>query len=415
MITKERYIICFSMLIYFILMWFCFNLVTAEFINVPGYDGLSLSGSDYLVSAILVFVFSFFIPSCYDRASNFVVWVVFYFHIVPFVLFFRAATELSFLFFLSFSIVVLLLYALLSRLINYVPVLGGFNLSFRTVSFLLIFAIFSSFSVFYNDFGFNLSPPSFFDVYEVREFYIENVSMLGGYSAILNGFMFSPLSVLLSLFFYIKGRYFLSILFFFIAFILSYQVYSSAGFKSVALMFMVVLAFAVLMRLFWKNGFGSLVSVILVFILFVGFFLSLAFSFDDLLLHWARRTLIVPGVNASYFIEYEYLYSFEAGASAPNVISKFYYNTDGSANSGLIGDGVFKYGIYFFWINILVFFIFLSSIEFFLGKNSRLLAAVFFPSAYALANSTIASVLLTYGLAPMILFAYLFKRFFKNV
>lgn len=414
-ISRERCVVTLLIIGYLFLIGLGFEGIGNQFSSVEGYNYRGLSFTSSLLGGCILLFTSFFLPLSRTKVSTFVVWIVFYFHIIPTVLLFDAVIDVGVLRHIFYVFFVSISFSLVGVGLRVkIPSISFLKVSDNIVFFISLIACAFPIFILYRDFGFKFSAPSIYDVYGVRSEYKSSASGLVGYFSILIGYFFSPMLIFLGIILFRKSKFFLSMIFIGLAFFMSYQVFAITGFKSVAFMLVVVIAYAAVLMKYKRASHGLLVSSLFLGLIVFAFALSSLLGFDDLLFHWVRRALISPGVNSLYFYEYELLNGFGEGVSAPNVISKSYYGTDGSANTGIIGDGVFKYGALFFWINCLVFLFYMKALDFFVGKNNKMVAALFLPAAYALANSSISTVLLTYGFVPMILFTFLFRKFMKN-
>lgn len=411
MISKSKVLIVFIILFYLIFLLFIFDLMSVTFKDVEGYGNFKVDSLYFLLSGIMLILASFLLPTCINAISNSILWLVYFYHVIPSVFFFHAVTQTSLLHSVFFTAIILVAYVFFANVILRLNCghLKLFLLDVRT-SF-LIFGIFVviSFLILLNDFGFSLKPPSIYDVYGLRAEYKDNVSLIGGYAAIFNGYVFSPILMFFGFVFFKKNKFIYALLCVFISLVLSYHVYASAGFKSVAFMSFTVLIYTAIFFIFNKVDFGTIHSMVFFVVVGVASIFYII-GFEDIALHWVRRSLIMPGINSAYYYLYQISYGFDNLIPAPLIISNFYYGTTGSANTGLIGDGIYRYGIHFFWINIFYFVLSLKLIDIIIGYRSRMFSSLFVPAAYAFANSSITTVFVTYGFFLVLFFIFIFNR-----
>jgi len=360
----------------------------------------------------LLLLCSLFIGLTDDKVSSGILWILFYFHVVPSVLFLNTTIHIDFIEYMGFSLFVVISYSV-------VAVAAGYSFTFAPLvkygedfgGFLLVFLFIAFVFVLVKDFGIELNPPSIFDVYEVRDRYLGSVSFLGGYVAVLSGYLLAPLlSVIGVLLFARDKRRKCGVFLIVSAFFISYLVFSSSGLKSVAFMPVMVILFLCFLRYMKRYGVGFCLNLFF-FVVVMAAWVLYVLGFEDALIHWARRALVVPGMNVAYFYEFSLMKGFEDYLTAPNAISMYYYGTDGSANAGFIGDSIYRFGLAFSGIGFLVILLFCGVADFFSGVRAKNIMPLFLPSAYALANSSLSTVLFTYGFVPMVLLVYLNRRF----
>lgn len=395
---------------YLIFIIFSIEHVCSIFSGVEGYQCANNSYAAYAFGAFLLLLLGFSIPILGRSYSACLLWLMYYFHVAPSILIFSRLSAASFEEFIIFSLMVFLSYLILVYVARLkIPKIGLVYFKSGLNHWLLFFVACFFVFVVINGLGFNFNPPSIDDVYDLRAEYKEKVTPLVGYIAVLIGYFLSPVFIVLSVILFGSGHNKRAVLFLCSAVFLSYLIYSSAGFKSVAFMPVVTLLACLLFRRVENIGFSlNCLFLLLLVMAWVGY---VFFDFSILLEHWVRRALIVPGMTVAYFYDYSVVYGFSADVAAPNVISKMYFGTDGSANAGFIGDGIARFGISLFWINILLLLIFVKLPELLLGSlEGPYVPALFISTAYALSNSSITTVFLTYGFLPLLIFLYFYKR-----
>ena len=133
------------------------------------------------------------------------------------------------------------------------------------------------------------------------------------------------------------------------------------------------------------------------FFVFFNFICAYLFGWEIVLYHWIRRVFISPGMNTTYFFVYLYYFDVFKGYP-PEIVSKYYYGTDGSANAGLFGDAIGRFGVLGLFLNS---FLLLMSLKF-LDSLSRsgdpiVSGSLSFLAGYAISNSSLSTVLFSYG------------------
>jgi len=411
--VKYRVISQILVFIYILVIVLSFERICSIFSTVQGYQCESSSIFLYIFNGLLLVALSSILPVTDKRVSSVFAWLLFYFHVTPSVLFFSSITGANFFESMVFIVPVLISCTFLFMVsraklltILFVRIPG------RVLDLSIIF-IFLAFSVLIvQNLGLKLDAPSITDVYGVRADYKKSVSNLVSYIVVLSGFFLSPVLIVLGIYKFGQNQRCLAALFFFMSFSLSYLIFSSAGFKSIA--FMPLVTFFGCLFFLKVRYFGLALNFAFLGLLVFSWTLIFLFDFGIVLDHWVRRSLVVPGMNVAYFYEYIDFNGVSRDIHYPSVISKTYYGTDGSANSGFIGDGVSRFGTGFFWINILLVLFYVKIPDVFSRRYaSPYIAALFISSAYALSNSSITTVLITYGFIPLVIFCLLFQRSFK--
>jgi hypothetical protein len=256
-----------------------------------------------------------------------------------------------------------------------------------------------------NIFGFNFDLPSILHVYGVRSEYKEQVTFLSGYVAIIGGFAISPLLILFALRFF-RYNPLTSTIMLFLSTFLSLIIYANSGFKSVA--FAGIAAGFGYMIFKRVNRVGFFLAVFIPLGILINVFLAWAFGLEIFLYHWIRRVFLVPGMITSYYYEFIIPSGIYHLNNAPSVISHTYFGTDGSANAGIIGDGIAKFRYLGLLLNMMLFVIILK-ISDSVSKhgNYAMSGAAFLIQAYAISNSSLTTVMVTYGYFLVIICLYL--------
>jgi hypothetical protein len=259
--------------------------------------------------------------------------------------------------------------------------------------------------------------PSISDVYGVRSDYKEALSQSGnalaGYLPLLSGFLFAPISIYLAIHFLERRRLILVTLFGFMAFGHAISVYALAAFKSVAFAFLVVGALLVLLRNRPNPVYTLLVIVLIVFV--VSAFISSIGLGEMIFYHWVRRIALTPGMNLVYYYDIIGIWNFDGLANAPLEISQRVYGIAGSANSGVIGDGLARGGFLGLLINYLIFFGYIVFVNILAQSVPRHVSvSMVIPVAYAFSNSAATTVLLSYGGFFMAIFLFVLGEGERN-
>ncbi|MCT8346704.1 hypothetical protein LGZ99_05620 [Photorhabdus temperata] len=251
--------------------------------------------------------------------------------------------------------------------------------------------------------AFSLIPPNIFKVYAVRENFKENTSLLTMYIITSGGYVISPLLLLAS--FYVKG--FVKYLLIAISIMISYLIYCSSGLKSIAFMNITVITLFFYIK-GKKNISNSVINIILYSFLAAGL-LYFIFDFYDPLIHWLRRIFFTPTLNTFYFYDYTFNNNREFTNDAPKIISRIYYGTIGSANTGFIGDGIARYGIVGLIINFFIFNMLILAMNLSSKKVPfEFSTTLYLPFVYTVSNTAITALLLTYGLLVLSILLFLF-------
>lgn len=405
MTVSRSWIFAFSLL-YVTLLSYATDHICHYFKDVPGYNLCGSPNFLFLVIAVVVVVLSALLLPLGNKASTAIIWIVFLTHIASALIVsaFVAGSDIyRVVFFVSISIlyVIFVNLAVICRLyVKYIKIPQVLVLLFVLAIFIVFLGVIGSY------FSFSFDMPSITDVYGVRSEYKERIagaSLLIPYMVIIGGYSISPFMTVMSVI--NKKNIIISVALMAMATTLSILIYSSAAFKSVAFAFVIVGVACVILS-FWNSavkGFFVLTSLGFVFILIYGIVDSDGIAF----IHWFRRVFIVPGLNANFYLDYIGIFDTKSLINAPFVISQQYYNTDGSANNGIIGSGLAEGGYFGVVMNITLFSFMLIIIDSVTrGIPAHISTSLFIPTAYAFANSAPTTVLLSYGLLSTIVLAF---------
>ena len=403
---------------YSIYVHYLYALIGNTFYYVEGYN-FNLAIPFYYSALTIIFsvIPAFFFNIRNSLPSNYVLTILYLIHIIPSIVFFPFCCKD-----INFNNLIWLIFISLSyaSFILFYNILGNFRINMKRIYIkkmskylkpsryyflLFVMSLFALLYLFHTFKGFK--NISIFHVYEIRHIYKENVDKLTAYFVINVGYILSPFLTIVA--FEKKSLY--GFIYLILGIILSLIIFTNTGFKSVAFMWVYVIFWFFVFKKF--NISNLAFKVVFVFILsiwiinLIGFILNL----DFLYLHWIRRLILSAGMNTTYF--YDYITSNELYFlnNAPNVISLQYFGTNGSANTGLLGDGFTRYRYVGVFLNyLLLFFILkiLDSLFLKLRDNNHkcIMIAMLFPISYALSYSKTSSILLTYGLILLIILMY---------
>jgi hypothetical protein len=409
-VIKVRMTLVLSVLLYTLLLPYVFEDISNKFAAVRGYwYYYDAAFFDIILYKTIAIFPSFFLPWRGRIPSSVVLWLVYFLHIIPTIVLFPHVINVPLADGIIWTTIISSLFTLTFILLKYLkfnpPVI---NISYRVLSGTLILTAALSIFLIIHHFGIKYELPSVEEVYGVRSTYKETLresgSILTGYIAIIGGFAISPLLINFAILF--RKRYLnRSLLMFFLAFILSFTIYASAGFKSVAFGWALSLfAYFVLRKV---RNFGYALAIIIPFFILINLLIAKYCGIEIIYYHWIRRVFITPGMNTNYFYDYISSSGIDHLDNAPLVISQIYYGLSGSANAGLIGDGLARYGYIGLFFNMGLFTIMLKICDAVsMRGNAALSSAVFMLSAYAISNSSLTTVLLTYGYLTAVLFLF---------
>ena len=272
-------------------------------------------------------------------------------------------------------------------------------------------------TILYFSFDFSFQLVSLFDVYDVRsEFKNQLLDTSNPFAAYLvtgSAYALAPALVILSKVL-IRERKVASYALLGLGVFLSLSIYALAAFKSGVF----IIAFTILIcyfpqipnrkyMLYTIFGFGAFALMMVV--------LGVLDDTNPVFAHWYRRAFVVPGIHTNLFYNYIGNSISDGYPGMPSVVSRLYYGTDGSANSGLYGDGLARAGFVGAAFTVTFFGILLKIMDAVTTNlPSSLSTAFFLPTAYALSNSSTTSVMLTYGAVVSLICAYMLNEYLRR-
>lgn len=391
--------------------WF-YTYVADRFIAVQGYGIKEVEATVLGGSLVLAVLPAVLLPARGKRASALLLWILYLMHVVPSVVVFPFLADVDtsrtwvWQAFLCGSFILTIVVASLPvapfKIARTSPRL--FFIVVSGAAIVLLATIFLAF-------GIDIRMSLLTQVYEQRAEFIERIQTgpaLVGYAVVLTGYWLAPVLILTGLRYW-KRRRVSAIIMVLWGGISSGYIYSVAAYKSIALVFVVVAAcwwvyhnkaFSATTLLSYMGG------LILVFSA-LRYICDVGFPFDHLL----RRALIVPGMNAGYTFDYFSTNSLVFGAHPPSIVSSVYYGTDGSANAGFLAAAFPRYG----YLGVLATGFVAGCVLWMVDSVTRrtefaFAAAMFLMQAYAMANSALPTVLVSYGLSLGILTALILPR-----
>ncbi|RUM50244.1 MAG: hypothetical protein DSY47_02220 [Hydrogenothermus sp.] len=407
--------------IYICYIFYMYILIGKTFSSIEGYNySIEIDYYSVFINGFLAFLPSIFLFSKpnQNKPSSIILLVLYLIHIIPSIIFPTFLKKFAIEFFwqlfisISFSIFVIIYFLLDKYKIRFpkIPYLKLLQKFYTIMLFLISIFIFTY--LLYEFKGINYI--SIFHVYDVRNLYKETVNPLISYIVINSGYILSPFLILYS---FTRKKLILKILFFTLGTLLSIIIFSNTGFKSVAFMWIFILIIYLYLK---KIKIQYLPLKFLTFFIFFLFFLhilAIVLNLDFIYLHWIRRLLLSAGMNTTYFYDYIINHDLYFLKNAPLTISINYFGTYGSANTGLIGDGLTRYlflGIYFNYLILFFILKILDSLYRYVTFSYRtMLLALTFPISYALSYSKTTSIFLTYGFL-LIIFLFYWRIYVKK-
>lgn len=377
------------------------------FAYVPGYDRCQIPSAEDALPYLMIAVLPAFLLPVRPTAGTGIIWIVYFMHVfgavmaAPFV----SNTTQGATFFSLFVSLSFILVSWLSKLIRIPFVRVG--ISFNIFNVCLFAALAGALTYLLVTFPINFKLPSIYDVYDVRAEFIEtmedNAGGIGGYVMLISAYSLVPIGIISSFSLY-RNNKFLQILFLLTSFFMMISVYSAAAFKSSVFVFALVIA--VYLFIGDKYPFRRMLLMFSV-ISISALLLDISNIHHDSLIHWFRRVFIVPGLNVQFYLSEFGFFNNTPVPDAPLLISQTYFGTDGSANAGLYGNGLARGGWQGIGLVLFIFCLILVVADTVGGRIPlRISISLLFPSAYALANSSITTVLLSYGLMVNFIFLY---------
>jgi len=395
MVSKKLEIIFLSLL-YNASLLLSILKILSYFSYVEGY-GINYRPEwpELLFSLFLSTSLVLFLPLNINKPSSLFLWIVYLTHASSAILTnpFKIHSYIALiLIWLEFAIL-LFLFIIFPFKVNIKPLLSE-----NKIRYLLLFSLGIGIILMILKFGFNFNIPSIISVYEVREVFKEKIQSLAiswGYLILGYSFSISPLSLLLGL---KEAKNFLSIFLIAGSILWSLLVYSNAGFKSVAFANIVVGTVYLYAR---KNLLKTANQIVLLILTMLSLMYLLSFTsniFQFIYFHLFRRTFIVPGMNVNYFFDLMTEHYPIWSKEFPLLVSKIYYGTTGSANTGFLGDSFSKlFPIGYILNTLIIIFLFklLDSITDRYNRTLMLPMVVIY--SYLFSNSATTTVIISYG------------------
>ena len=393
-----------------------FAEICEVFSRIPGYSCRDISAMEAFFFSFIAVLPAFLLP-INNNAGTGIIWIVYLFHVNSGMIALPYFIDVG-LRDLYFALFITISYALLSVLSSRIRVTPPIiKVSQISILLLLIVVIGGGLLMLWSFFSIRLEIPSIYDVYGVRADYKETLLRSGnpiaGYLPMLSGFLFAPISIYLTFHFVETKRFILGFVFGFMAVAHSFSVYSVTGFKSVAFLFIATLGFLVLLRKAPRPVYRMCFLVLAVFI--VSAFIATIGLSETVFHHWVRRVLLVPGMNLAYYYDIIGFWNLNGMDNAPSRISHIIYRTDGSANSGLIGNGLARGGILGLLINYGFFYGFIVLINSVTRDIPKYVSvSLAFPASYAFSNSSVTTVYLSYGGFFMAIFLLVWSWYLRK-
>ena len=386
--------------------------VCKYFAIIPGFNCNQYPLTyEYYLYGLIAFFPALFVPYNGKNPSAIFINIIYFFHVIPSVLLIPKTIEGYFLESIIWALTISTLFMIivvlskgthlsLPRIKNQMGLFIIFMLSMVAITFSIIIV---------SRHGFKFEIPNITDVYGLREEFKENSDSITLYATLLGGYFVSPILILIAINrkFDLFSKVLISI-----SLLLIFIIFSSSGIKSIAFASIVTIFFYFLIKKI-KN-FGLSLIIFITSLIGFAFTLFKLTSIDLIYIHWLRRIQVVPGLNTSRFFEYFILKSdsiTNSNYSPPKLISQYYYGTSGSANAGIFGDAVGRFGLTGLLINSTILLLILILLNAITNKNnSNILAAMMILIGYAACNSSLLTVLLSYGLGPTMLTIYLLQN-----
>lgn len=396
--------------LYSLLINLTYHSISLIFSDVQGFTYKSSSTFMMILSSLVSALPALYLPARSRRVSSSILWIIFYTFYIPAISLAQHIITRDPFEMLGWMALLLIGFTITCTG-HYLPVknLKRIDIGYRGYFLFLISIWFIFVLITYINFGMSFNFSSLTDVYDQRADFKSQLASSGssfaGYVIILSGYWLAP-AMLLSGIYFNKLRLRYGWWLIFLGIFLSAYIYSVAAFKSIALSFVLVLAYARLLKM--PGGVGGKVSFSLFAVVFFSWLLSSLPFLEFIAHHLVRRVFLVPGMNASYFYDYFTKWPDYAALAPPQAVSIFYYGTSGSANAGFLAAGYASagaVGVLFagatgavaLWVANIV-----------TNRTPFVLAgAGFFMQSYALSNSALGTAMISYGFVFVILTFYL--------
>ncbi len=255
------------------------------------------------------------------------------------------------------------------------------------------------------------------DVYSQRDIYKETLDDSSGiwsYVMIWTSYVIVPFLLSYSL---VKKNFLVGCL----ACLMQLTIYLHSGLKSVAFSLLIIVGTYFALKFVKRIAYTWTLAICGLFA--VSNLLYYTFHFKFPALHFVRRMFITPGVHFSLFVEFfeehrYYIFSHSIlssfvldryDLSPPHEIAKAYYpSEETSANANIFGDAYANLGIPGMFAIALLFLVVLRVLDTVTkGVPLAFLLPSSFSLIYALSNSAMLTILLSYGLFLYIVLVYL--------
>lgn len=284
----------------------------------------------------------------------------------------------------------------------------------------LTFLIISFFVVFIKIFGFKTSIDYVNSLYEIRYQFKGDINTIKAYIFMLAEYFFVPLA--LFVIFNIK-KLFYKIVVSILTLIIVIQIFYQSALKSA----LFIIPFLILGYIFLRNKDSiylekiiMIISVMLILSTVIVIYFKLPLLFKYILEHSLRRFLIAPPVNAYYHIVYtiDHFGWINIGnrKNMGNIISNFYYLTDGNAPAGLVADVLSRWGIIFFIAFPIIYTSYLSILRnILMGLKLSDQFILFGFYIYVISNTSFITTQISYGMLFMILIVIFLRIKFNKI
>ena len=416
-IKRSRILSIFIVFLYGLLFYFSSKGIFQKLFFLEGYNLFSETKfSFYLYFLLIAISISFFLP-LNSRPSSIILWSVYLMHVFPTIVLapsFVYFNDFLFLFLVLITVTYILIAKIVSsvslnlRIYNFLSIKGLKKINLILISFLLIVVF-----LIFKEHGFTFKLIEWQDIYTIRsDFKSLDKSPFLAYFILMAGFTLVPLALSLSVYFLLnKKKHVLGFFLLLIALLTQIQIFMIAAFKSVLAVVLTGVLLGVVLDKFKKP---ILVFLNSIFILSLVFYIIFSLKiFEIPLLHIFRRVFITPGINVIlYFNEFGFN-TFNMAKDAPLHISLVYYGTEGSANSGLFGNGLALAGVLGIILNSFILLMYCLMLDSF-SKNLPL--TIIFPTSlsmgYVFSNSATSTVMVSYGGILLLFFYFMLSKTF---
>jgi len=377
-----------------------------------------------IISIVLNILIIILLPYKIYKISNAAVWLIYIMIYLPTLYLPHYILNIETNLIISYNLIITLGF-LIIIIAQYLPSISISNLStshkWFTYSVGLVIISILLFYI-YKNIG-NFSVINIFHVYEQRDNYKELLQANGrifAYISIWLYFLFVPITLSISCYFINTKQYFIAVTFIIISIVSAMSVFFLTGYKSA--FFSIMLVTAIILS--FKTGVKGYAIIKYIIYIYLLSYILIIINFSWPALHFIRRLFLAPGINASYYYDYFHIHQIyylshsflskwflnEYGVGPPFIIGKVYYNAPNmSANANFWADAFANFS----YTGIIIYSILLSMIIWIADSISkkhslRFALAAIGMSFYSLANSSLFTTILTYGLIFSIIFLWLF-------